>query len=230
MTDCRSSSTTWSTAQQCVGFALLLQFTLVCVIKGAQGKPEEIWWLSHISLLTSSVGLIGRRPWLIATALTNVLLLHAVWLADLGAWLLTGDFPFLITAYLAEANRATWLATSHHFYLMPGLLLMFLADPRYRRESLLLACCLFLLLTLISSLTLPAAANVNYAFFVPRGIAPLGLGWLNQLPRAYYLAGLNLTVSLFMFVPAAMVLTVIAHWRGFESLWASRRRENRDTG
>ena len=187
---------------------MLLQFALLCVCKWALGTLKQIWWLSHISLLTTSAGLIGRRPWLVEAALTNVLLLHLLWLADLGTWLLTGDFPFLVTAHMAEASPATWVATAHHFYLTPMLLFLFLVKPRYRLESFLLACCIFLLLTLICCLTLPQPANINCAFFVPIEITLPGVGWLNELPRAYYLTGLNVAVSLFVSVP-----TAIARWR-----------------
>ena len=213
MTHDRARSEAWDTALRSLGFALLLQFTFLCVCKWAQGTPEQIWWVSHVSLLTTAAGLIGRRPWLVSAALTNVLLLHLLWLVDLGTWLLIGDFPFQVTTHMANASEATWVATAHHFYLTPALLLLFLREPQYRLESFLLACSIFLLLTLFCCLSLPQPANINCAFCVPAGITLCGADWLNSVPRTYYLTALNLAVGVFVFVPTAILLTAIARWR-----------------
>ena len=192
--------------QQWIGAALLAHFAIVLSIKLHKGLGAEIWWISHAALLIAGVGLAARSSLLVSTALTSILVFHLVWLLDFGTWLYSGVFPLKITGYLADADCLTWIATLHHFYLVPLLIAVFLCDRQYPREALLASLAVFLYLTVVSGFALSPAANVNFAFAVLPGFEQPFIEWINGLSRTAYLLALNGTASGLIFLPTALVL------------------------
>lgn len=193
-------------ASRWIGGLLLLQFAAVCLIKCARGIGEDIGWLSHVALLMTAVGLVFRRRLLVSAAFVCVLVPHTVWLADFAGWLLTGTFPMQIAGYLADGDIWTWLATLHHFYLLPLLLMLFVRDRWFPQEAFPLSVAVFVYLSLVSRIALPPGSNVNYAFSVELGVAnPLAL-WMNDLPEYAYLLALNGMMTALAFLPAAVLL------------------------
>jgi hypothetical protein len=152
------------------------------------------------------MGLLLRSALLVSTALTSILLLHALWLLDAALGLATGTFPLRATGYLADAPVWIWLATAHHFYLGPLLLLLVLRARSYTMAALPAAMLLFAVLTLVSRWALPAVSNVNHAFtLLPTWRHPLGHS-ISRLPAAAYLVALNAVAAGLFFLPAAVLL------------------------
>jgi hypothetical protein len=194
------------TCVQWLGLVLLAHFAFVCGFKLGRGLSAEIWWVSHIALLMAALGLMLRHTVLWTAALTNVCMLHILWLFDLVCWLLRGWFPLGICGYLAQGDVATWLATLHHIYLLPLLLCLFWQERRYPAAALPTSIAVFLYLTLFSRGLLPPGENINFAFRVTSVTRnPISV-WMNQLPDEAYLPALNLITTVAFFLPVAMLL------------------------
>lgn len=189
-----------------LGTVLLLHFLAVCAVKIGCGLAGEILWMSHIGLLLTAYGLLSNRPLLLATALVDVLVLHGLWLADFLVWRATGAFPLGVTRYLVTATGWTWLATAHHFYLVPLLLALVRRRAVRAPETLLAAIAMYLLLTVLSRALVPPALNVNFAYGVPTATSVPLVAWGNLQPGAVYLPALNAFVALFMFTPVYLLL------------------------
>jgi hypothetical protein len=147
-----------------LGGLLLIHFVIVCAIKTARGVPDEILWMSHIGLLLAGIGLVFRNATLLAATTIAIFVLHALWLGDCVAWLVTGHFPLGISTYLRDADAWVWLATAHHFYLIGLLPWCVTGRALGRPEALLLAVALYLSLTVASRAFTDPGLNVNFAF------------------------------------------------------------------
>ncbi len=185
-----------------LGALFVIQFVVVCGIKTYKGVAPEILWMSHTSLLCAGVGLLARSRFLVGTAYVAIFCLHTMWLVDCLTLIVTGRSPLAITAYLAEADRWSWVATSHHFYLAPAL-----AVAVYRVRSLPATCLLgavamYMVLTVVCRAVSPRGLNVNYAYGV--GASPRWelIDRINLLPDTVYLLVLNAGVALLFFLPA----------------------------
>lgn len=187
-----------------MGYALLAHFAAICTIKVLTGCGEEILWMSHVGLLMTGVGLVSRSILLVTTALTCILVLHSLWLADCISWWVTGVFPLGIATYLPEADAWIWVATAHHFYLAPLLLVIVLRNRQWPEETLLAAAAVYLFLTVISRAVLTPGANVNYAFGLLTAIDHPLVDLADRVPGSIYLLGLNSFVCTFMFAPVAL--------------------------
>jgi hypothetical protein len=191
---------------QWLGVLLVRHFGFVCGYKLGRGLGVEIWWISHVALLMAGAGLILRRPLWWTAALTNVCMLHVLWLFDLVCWAATGRFPLGICGYLLDSDAAVWIATLHHIYLLPVLAVLFWRERKYPAAAFPTAIAVFLYLTLISRACLPNVENVNFAFRVSSVTRnPVSI-WLNQLPDEAYLPALNLLATVLFFAPVALLL------------------------
>lgn len=191
--------------RQLVGAVFLAQFVIVCAVNLASGTPARIWWISHVALVIAGAGLIIGRTLPVAAALVLVLFLHAVWLLDCGTWLVTGIFPLKVTAHLADAGAWRWIATLHHFYFAPLLLVLLWRRTGGVLAALPVAAAVYAGLTILARVLLPAQENINYAFTTPGFDHPI-VRWGNGLPAAEYLLVLNLIVSGVIFFPTAALL------------------------
>ena len=198
-----------------IGCLLLANFVIVCAIKIGYGIAGDIWWMSHVGLLLAAVGFLRRSALLICTALISVLALHSLWLVDYVVWLLTGHFVLGVTKYLDGAEFGVWVATAHHFYLAPLLLITLCHCRRCPRASFPVAVALFVSLSLISRSLLAPANNVNFAFRVDTGLDLALLDWVNRLPGSAYLVALNAAVAAGFLLPVYI---------GLRCLCAERRR------
>lgn len=189
-----------------IGVALLLHFAVVCAIKFYSGQSEEVWWMSHIGLLLAGVGLVARSALLVETALIAILIPHGLWLFDCLTWMVFGTFPIGVTHYLVEANVWTWIATAHHFYLVPLLVLIVLRHGVCQVVALTAAIAVYLFLTVISRAALSPANNVNWAYGVRTGLDHPLVDAINRVGGSAYLLGLNAFVVLTMFVPTALLI------------------------
>lgn len=196
-----------------IGVLLLVQFAAVCIIKIHLGIAHEILWMSHVGLLLAGLGLALQSSVLIGTSFICVLVLHGLWLTDCVVWLIRGRHPLGITNYLDDAATLVWLATLHHFYLAPLLLLVVRRLKTWPKEAMLAAIALYLALTVISRGWLPPAANVNYAFGVLTSLDNAFLDWANRQPGWLYMLGLNAFVVVFMFWPAQVLGRTLASRR-----------------
>jgi hypothetical protein len=198
-----------------LGVLCLLQFALVCVIKTRTGLAPEILWLSHVSLLLAGGGLLLPSARLLDLALVAIFSLHSVWLLDFACGFALGVFPLAVTRYLQGGDPATWVATIHHFYLMPVLCWNFLRRARTHAprgsclESWLAATAFYLWLSCTSRWLGPPALNVNFAYGVLTAIGHPFLAWANGLPAQPYLLGLNAFVSLVFFLPPACLASLL---------------------
>lgn len=192
--------------QRLFGVILAGQCALTCTLKLAQGKPVELAWLCHVTLLLAAVGLLLNRRLLVHTALIAVLGPHTLWLMDLFVSLLIGYSPFGITGYLDGEPWWVWLSTAHHFYLMPMLIWIVMRDRVRPRGALWLASALYLYLTLLSHAFLPASDNVNYAHGLFGAVNFGLLNHINRLPGTAYLLLLNIGTTAVFFAPAAWLV------------------------
>jgi len=192
--------------RRCLGLALLLHFVAIAAIKFHSGTAVDLWWLSHVALLMAGAGLLIDSTVLWTAALTKIGMLHVLWLFDFGVWLTAGWFPLGACGYVAEGGIAMWIATLHHFYLLPLLVVLFAKQRRYPLEAPLTATAVFVYLTIVSRAILPAGANVNFAFQVTSATRnPISM-WVNGLPDAAYLPALNAVAFCFFFLPTAALL------------------------
>ncbi len=189
-----------------LGALLLTHFVIVCAIKSAQGIPGDVLWMSHVALAFAGAGLLLGSRLFTGAALTAIAVSHSLWLIDFFAALFTGNNPLQITHYLHGSDKLTWIATAHHLYLLPLLIVIVLRSARYQFASLGLAAALIVATTLLSCAALPEALNVNFAFATLPGVDIAPLRWLHSLPTAGYLAvQLGWQIIVFM-APVALVL------------------------
>jgi hypothetical protein len=143
---------------------------------------------------------------MVGVSLTCILMPHAIWLLDCVSRLLVGVNSLGITVYLERADAWGWLATAHHFYLAPLLVIVFVRHGTYTAATLPAAVMLCAMLTVASRVMLPASENVNYAFrLLPSVDQPL-LNVVNTLDPIPYLAILNGAVIVTMLLPTAAIL------------------------
>ncbi|HPD28636.1 MAG TPA: hypothetical protein PLL20_01480 [Phycisphaerae bacterium] len=191
-----------------IGAALLLHFAYVVgLINLVRQSPGEVLWLCHISLLLAGLGLVTQSVRLVAIACTAVALPHTFWLIDSLSGLLLGWFPLGATAYILTTDTWTRIATAHHFYLAPLLLVIVWRHGSFSRLALPAASLLFLLLSVTCRVAVSPALNVNYAFFaVPAADHPF-VTWVNSLDAIPYLLLINAIVTGVMFAPVALLMT-----------------------
>jgi hypothetical protein len=138
--------------------------------------------MSHIGLLLAGAGFMLRSALAITTALTCILMLHGIWLTDAVTWMVCGALPIGVATYLPEAGFCDWVATAHHFYLAPVLLILMARARVWPEESLPAAVVVYLALTVLSRAAIVPAANVNYAFGVRTALDHPWVDIANQLP------------------------------------------------
>jgi len=174
------------------GGLLVVNFLWVVVSRVWEGKAEELAWLSHVGTLAGGVGLLLRSDYLVSLALVSLFLFHGIWIVDGTAWLLTGTFPLGAVYYLAEHNWFQFLATIHHFYVLPLLLAWLFWRRRLHPQAWVGASALFAVLVLFSAFFLPTGPNVNSAHAVWPGVDRTFFGHANRLPKVIYVPALIL--------------------------------------
>ena len=211
-------------APRVLGVFLLVHFALVVGIKIKIGQPDDILWMSHVGLLTTACGFLARKPALVTAALIELLVLHSLWLYDCISWMLTGSFPMGLGTYLINANALVWIATAHHFYLIPLLVIAVRSRPLHPKEALLIAIATYLFLTCLCRVFLLPAHNINYAFGVRIAWEHWFWNWANRNSNGpFYLLGLNAFVTIVMFLP---VYGLVRHWARLQSAHQANHTTN----
>jgi hypothetical protein len=188
-----------------VGAILLVQLTVTAAVKIATGAAADLLWVSHVALALSAAGFLLRRPMLLAVALTMIAVPHAAWIVDSVVTGAGGRSPLGLTRHLMGADALAWLASAHHVYLLP-LLLVAVRRRGYPRGALATAIALVVALSLLARLALPAPSNVNYAHRLLPGIDHPLSWWMNGLPPLAYLSLLNGAIAAGVLVPTAVLL------------------------
>lgn len=189
-----------------IGALVSLHFAIVCGIKLQQGIRADVCWMSHVSLAFTGAGLILRSRSLLSVALIGVLIPHAIWLLDCFGWVLLGSFPLGITGYLEDADARTWIATAHHFYLIPLLLFVVVRWRVFVPGAFPWVVLLFAVVSVYSRFVLPEARNVNSVFVLLPSVDLALVRRLNALPTVPFLVFLNLWVSLVMLWPTVRLM------------------------
>ncbi|HWB19027.1 MAG TPA: hypothetical protein VG711_01910 [Phycisphaerales bacterium] len=193
----------------------MAQFTIVATVKIAHGTTEELWWLSHVSLLLTSAGLMIASPRLVFGALLVVCVPHMLWLSDALIGWTTGTFPLRMAGYLLHADFWEWAATFHHFYLLPLLMWLAFQKREIPKGSMLVACATLMLTTFCARLCFDPALNVNFSQWVmPRVQAPI-VRWTDHLPGPAYLLFINLWAAIFFCYPVSRMIRRGQQWRLF---------------
>ncbi len=192
-----------------VGVGLLMHFAVVCAIKIARGVGEEILWFSHVALMLAGIGLVRRSALLPAVSLTLVLVLEGLFLLDWVSGLLFQVYPLNATGHLKDENLWGWIATAHHFYLVPLLLVLVTRSGRYPARSLSFALSLAVSLIVVSRLWLPPSINVNYAYGLLLGVNHPVLLWVNGLSEGPYLLAISV-IALILLFPSSVLLRRLA--------------------
>ena len=189
-----------------VGAFLLLHVIVVCAVKTSKGISEEVLWISHVSLALAALGLIGRSSFLVALALISVLVPHTIWLVDCVVGFGLGQFPLGISRYLLQADLWDWIATAHHFYLVPVLGYFVIRGRQFPVAAIPTAMVLYVVLTICCRLMLSRSSNVNSSYAVIPLVDHPAVYWVNGLPMPAFLVFLNTWVSLTMVLPAGILL------------------------
>ncbi len=186
-----------------LGALLLLHFVVVFIIKTINNEAADMFWMSHVGLLTVALGLAFSVPLLVTAAFIELLVLHGLWLFDCLSWFATGEFPMGLATYLEGADVLVWIATAHHFFLLPMLIVLVRRRPARPREAVLCAIATYLIITTISRAFLEPSSNINYAFGVRISWQHAFWDWANHNSKGpLYLLGLNIFVTFVMFLPA----------------------------
>lgn len=198
--------------------ALLVHFCVVVFIKFKIGHPSDILWMSHVGLLTAAIGFLSAKPVLVTAAFIELLVLHSLWLYDCIAWMIGGHFPMGIATYLTSADALVWIATAHHFFLLPILLVAVMRRPTNPVEALLVAVGTYLLVTCACRAITTPGDNINYAFGVRISWEHWFWDWANRNSNGpFYLLGLNAFVTLVMFVPACGLVCLLRRYQRAEN-------------
>ncbi len=195
-----------------VGVILAAHFAFACSVKMHSGTPWQLLWFCHVSLALAAVGFLVKSNLLKATALTNVLVVHSLWSVDFVAGYTFGTFPFSFSEYVRGTDLTNWLVSIHHLYLLPLLLWSFWQERRYPYEAWLISATLFVLVMLASRSLVSPVENINYAYYVPDSVRLIGLSSLNELHGDIYLLGLHAVANVAAFLPAAVLLSVVAYF------------------
>jgi hypothetical protein len=201
-----------------LGAALILHFTVTCIIKFSKGVGDDILWMSHMALALAGVGLLVRSPTVVAAVLTGILFTHTLWLIDLCAWVLGFGFPLHLTYYMEAAPLSTWISTGHHLYLLPLLLWIVIRSGRYPGSALVFVLLIFAVLTLASFWLTDPARNVNRVHGIVPDFGFPPFLWANDLrsnepggPRGNtaFLLALNALATIILFIPMAALLHIV---------------------
>jgi len=83
-------------------------------------------WVCNMNILIAALGIANGYTALVGATVTAVFVPHLVWTIDMVAWLLTGNFPIGMAAYMAwpETSWGERLSSTHHFWFIPICILV----------------------------------------------------------------------------------------------------------
>jgi len=114
-------------------------------------------WVCNLNILLAATGIAFRSPTLIGATVTAVFVPHTVWTIDMISWLVTGNFPIGMAAYMAwpQTSWAERISSTHHSWFIPlCILVMYKLKGKLILKSWLI--CLFLIIPVfMTSLIFP---------------------------------------------------------------------------
>ena len=179
-----------------IALILLSHWILLVQDRIVNQIPLNLFWLSHLALLITSLGLFFRNGLLLTTALVSILVLHGLWIIDF-IFLLLGNSPSGYTEYFLRLTFYRMFLTSHHIYLIP--LLIFTLRKKINNNGWILASILFAILSILSFLFLPKEFNINCAHYVCKPLQDIFPFLEISFSGFIYLIILNIFVDLFLF-------------------------------
>ena len=194
--------------QRVIGWVVLAHWLTVVTIKCMQGRAGEVVWLSHLALALTGLSLVIGRAGLARAVMIAVAVPHLVWLADALGLLVGGRSPTLITSYLSAATAADWVATAHHFYLLPLLWWRVGRGGRLAWRDALGAWLLIASAVAAGRWVAGPGDNINYAYYV--GCS--NVSWLEALhamPATAYTAGLLVLAALVVVLPGSTIVYAV---------------------
>jgi len=209
MTIQRSNAGDRSAAWQWVGGLLLAHFAVVVTIKCVQGRAPEVLWMSHLCLGLTAIALLAGRDRLARIAMTAITIPNLLWLADAAALLLTDRSPLGITAYLADATTADWVATAHHFYLLPLLAWTLYRKAGWDVADTLGAGSLIAFGFAAGRIASSPAQNVNYSHGLLGALRHPVLDWINTAPPAGFAAAYLAIIAMLVVLPGSAVVYAV---------------------
>ncbi len=194
---------------QCaIGWAVLAHWLAVVTIKCMQGRAGEIVWLSHLALALTGLSLVIRWAGLARAVMIAIAVPHLIWLADALGLLVGGRSPMLITSYLSAATAADWVATAHHFYLLPLLWCRVGRGGRLAWREALGAWLLIASAVAAGRWAAGPGDNINYGYRV--GNANVSrLEALHTMPAPAYTAGLLTLAALVVVLPGSAIVYAV---------------------
>jgi MSHA pilin protein MshA len=197
-------------AWRAAGLALASHWCAIAWHKWSLGVEGQLLWMSHAALALGAAGLLlGSAP-IIGSSFVAIAGLHALWMFDALAWLLTGTFPLGITSFIADMDAAAAFGTSHHVYLAPLMGAWLWSHRAAPKESLPAAIIFFAALALASRFALPPDMNINWCRAAWKGSDSMFWQWVNHQSPALYLLMLVATVFGVFMAPAALLMRAMA--------------------
>ncbi|KAN0028990.1 hypothetical protein ACTFIV_010858 [Dictyostelium citrinum] len=88
--------------------------------RGAIGFADTLW-LCNLSIVFGFISIAVNKPIFLGIACNCTLIVHALWVVDVVAWLITGSFPLGNAEYISWPT-ITWgeiITTTHHAWFVP---------------------------------------------------------------------------------------------------------------
>jgi len=109
-------------------------------------------WVCNLNLLIASAGILLHSAELVAATINSVFIAHVLWVVDVISYLITGDFPIGLAAYVAwpETSWAELISSTHHMWFIPLLLMVLHKNGGFPFKSWLIAVSMIFPIQLIS--------------------------------------------------------------------------------
>ena len=182
-----------------IGIILLIHWILLVNDRITYSISLNLFWISHLALLTSAIGFILRSNIILSSSLISIFIMHGLWVIDF-IFLLFGNSPSTYTDYVLKLGPERRILTFHHIYLIPLLLWALWKQRKISKHAWIFASLFFLILSIISNF-LPGEHNINCAHFVCIPITTIFpfFAIFNNPNPIFYLISLNLFMALFIF-------------------------------
>jgi len=149
------------------GALLAAYYAGVVAFKTSQAETDSLLWLCHACLALGALALLLRMERLVRATAVCLIVPTLIWWLDAASLLIGGRL--LVGAINPPTSAAEWLATSHHFFLAP-LLLVVLPRIAPDRGETRLASVIVSLLIAGAFFAAPRHLNINWAHSVLPGV------------------------------------------------------------
>jgi len=111
-------------------------------------------WVCNLNLLIATTGILIGSADLVAATINSVFIAHVLWVVDASCYLLFGNFPIGLAAYVAwpETSYAELITSTHHMWFIPLLFLVLHKNGGYPWKSWLISVSMIFPVQLVSLL------------------------------------------------------------------------------